>query len=46
MKGFTLVVGAFHIFCFVLGSINAIDYHVCIKGNGECTKTEHTQENT
>jgi hypothetical protein len=46
MKGFTLVVGAFHILCFVLGTFNVIDYHVCIKDNGPCAKTEHKEENT
>ena len=46
MKGFMLVVGAFHILCFVFGTFNVIDYHVCIKDNGQCAKTEHKEENT
>ena len=36
MKTLTIFIGAFHTLCFFLGGIGAIDYHVCIKGPGEC----------
>jgi len=36
MKTFFAVIGAVNVALFLLGAINAIDYHVCIKGPGEC----------
>ena len=37
MKTITLAFGAFHILCFIAGSIGLIDYHVCIKAAGQCS---------
>ena len=34
--GFTII-GVFHVAAFVLGSLGAIDYHVCIKASGQCS---------
>lgn len=36
MKTFLAVYGALHILALVMGSVNVIDYHVCIKGPGDC----------
>lgn len=36
MKTFLAVVGALHLLAFVAGSLGLIDYHVCIKGPGDC----------
>lgn len=36
MKTFFAVIGAIHLALFVLGAVNMIDYHVCIKSAGEC----------
>jgi hypothetical protein len=38
MKTFLAWIGAFHLLFFALGSINIVDYHVCIKDAGKCEK--------
>lgn len=39
MKTFLAFVGAFHLVFFCLGSIGALDYHLCIKAPaGACVK--------
>jgi len=40
MKDFLAWFGAIHLLLFCLGAINLIDYHVCIKGAGECRTGE------
>jgi hypothetical protein len=36
MRTLLAVIGAVHLVAFLAGSIGMIDYHVCIKGPGEC----------
>lgn len=40
MKTFLAVIGGIHCVLFVLGAINVIDYHVCIKDAGKCKATQ------
>ena len=37
MKTFLAFIGGIHLVLFILGALNIIDYHVCIKDAGKCT---------
>lgn len=36
MKSALAFLGAFHLAAWIFGSLNIIDYHVCIADNGKC----------